>query len=328
LAAVQRRSLSTETQLNGVLGFAGSYTVLGQGRGTVTWLPAVGQVIRDGRVLFRVDDAPVLLLYGATPAYRALAQGSAAGDVKGADVAELNRDLVALGYVHSADVDSSWDEFTWATRVGVEKLQKHLGVEQTGELALGDVVFLPTAARVTVLHAGLGGLANGPVLQASSTTRTVNVALDANLRGAVRVGDRVTITLPDGRTTRGRVTSVGTVATTPSDNGGGSGGPGGPDSGPTVAVQIKPTDPSATGSLDQALVEVAVTGRTVRDVLAVPVDALLARSGQEYAVEVVASDGSHHLVPVSLGLFDDAAGMVQASGPGLAAGQRVVVPSE
>ncbi len=93
-----------------------------------------------------------------------------------------------------------------------------------------------------------------------------------------------------------------------------------------MPVQIRPTDPRATGSLDQALVEVAITDQTVHNVLAVPVDALLARSGGGYAVEVVAGDGTHHLVRVRLGLFDDAAGMVQVSGPGLAAGQHVVVP--
>ena len=43
-------------------------------------------------------------------------------------------------------MDSAWDEFNWATKAGVEKLQNHLGVDQTGELSLGDVVFLPTAA--------------------------------------------------------------------------------------------------------------------------------------------------------------------------------------
>ena len=64
----------------------------------------------------------------------------------------------------------------------------------------------------------------------------------------------------------------------------------------------------------------------MHDVLAVPVSALLARSSRGYAVEVVAGDGTHRLAPVTLGLFDDAAGLVQASGPGLAAGQRVVVP--
>jgi multidrug efflux pump subunit AcrA (membrane-fusion protein) len=95
-----------------------------------------------------------------------------------------------------------------------------------------------------------------------------------------------------------------------------------------VPVQIRPTDPSATGSLDQALVEVAITDLTVHDVLAVPVYALLARAGGGYSVEVVAGDGTHHLVRVRVGLFDDAAGMVQVSGAGLAVGQRVVVPSE
>jgi multidrug efflux pump subunit AcrA (membrane-fusion protein) len=237
-------------------------------------------------------------------------------------VAQLNHDLVALGYVDAADVNSAWKEFNWATKVGVERLQNHLGVDRTGELSLGDVVFLPGAARVTTLRGSLGGPANGPVLDVSSTARTVSVALDPDLRSKVKKGDRVTITLPDGTTTPGRVTSVGKVATVPSNNSGGS------ESGPTVPVHIRPTDPAATGTLDQALVEVGIIDQTVHNVLAVPVDALLARAGEGYAVEVVAGDGTRHLVGVRLGLFDDAVGMVEVSGPGLAAGQRVVVPGE
>jgi hypothetical protein len=319
LATVTRRTLSTQTQFNGTLGYAGSYTVLGQVEGTVTSLPKVGQVVRQGQVLYRVDEAPVVLLYGATPAYRTLAEATAA-DATGQDVAQLNHDLVALRYVDRSEVDSAWDEFSWATKAGVQKLQTHLRVDQTGQLSLGDVVFLPTAARVTTLQATLGGPATGPVMTASATARTVNVALDPDLQSEVKAGDRVTITLPDGSTTPGRVTSVGKVATAPSNNAAGS------DSGPTVPVQIRPTDPRATGSLDQALVEVAIIDQTVNNVLAVPVDALLARSGGGYAVEVVAGDGTHHLVRVRLGLFDDVAGMVQASGAGLRAGQHVVVP--
>jgi hypothetical protein len=314
LATVQRRTLSQTTQFNGTLGYAGSYTVLGLARGTITWLPTAGHVIRQGEVLYRVDEAPVVLLYGAVPAYRALGEGAT-----GTDVAQLNHDLVALRYLDRSEVDSVWREFTWATKAGVEKLQEHLGVDQTGKLSLGDVVFLPTVARVTTLRAGLGAPATGPVLQASSTARTVSVALDPNLQSKVSAGDRVTITLPDGSTTPGRVTSVGKVATVSSSNSGGSG------SGPTVPVQIRPTDRSATGGLDQALVEVAITDRTVHNVLAVPVYALLARAAGSYSVEVLAGDGTH-LVRVRLGLFDDAAGMVQVSGPGLAVGQRVVVP--
>jgi hypothetical protein len=319
LATVERRTLSTQTQFNGTLGYAGSYTVLAQTHGTVTWLPNVGRVVRQGQVLFRVDGTPVVLLHGATPTWRALGEGAQAADVTGTDVVQLNHDLVALGDVHKAEVSSAWDQFSWATAIGVEKMQEHLGVEQTGRLDLGAVVFLPTAARVTRLTAVLGGPAAGPVLSATSTRRTVDVALDASLRAEVTAGDRVAITLPDGRAISGRVDSVGRVASTSSSGSGGS-----ENAGPTVPVTIRPARRAGAGSLDQALVEVAITDRTVHNVLAVPVNALLALSGGGYAVEVVA--GAHHLVRVTPGLFDDAAGVVQVSGPGLAAGQRVVVP--
>ena len=57
-------------------------------------------------------------------------------------------------------------------------------------------------------------------------------------------------------------------------------------------------------------------------------DAFDPRSGGGYAVEEVTGSGRHYLVPVSLGLFDDADGLVQVIGPGLAAGQHVVVPTQ
>jgi hypothetical protein len=280
LATVGRRSLSEQIQVNGTLGYAGSYTVLGRAHGTVTWLPAVGRVITQGQVLYRVDEAPVVLLYGSTPAYRTLAEGATAADVTGADVAQLNRDLVTLGYVDRADVDPAWDEFSWATQAGVVKLQKHLGVDQTGRLDLGDVVFLPTAARVTTVSANLGGQATGPVMTATSTAPTVSVALDADLQSEVKPGDQVTITLPDSSTTPGTITSVGKVATIPSSGSGGPGSSGGAGgSAPTVPVTIRPADLRASESLDQAPVVVAITNQTVHNVLAVPVTALLALSG-------------------------------------------------
>jgi hypothetical protein len=312
--------LSETTNVSGTLGYAGSYIVQGRAQGTVTWLPKPGAVIHDGQALYRVDEVPVLLLYGSTPAYRSLGDGSASAET-GSDVAQLNHDLVALGYVRSADVESAWDEFTRATRAGVERLQERLGVDQTGRLDLGEVVFLPTAARVTTLQAFPGGPGTGPVLHASSTARTVSVALDAYLQSEVKAGDRVTITLPDGSTTPGSVVSVGKVATLPTDSSSGAGSA-------TLPVTIRPTRPTATGSLDQAPVLVAITDQTVHDVLAVPVTALLARSGGGFSVEVVAGDGTHRLVVVTPGLFDDVAGMVQVSGSGLRAGQRVVLPGQ
>jgi len=320
LATVTKRSLSQTTSVNGTLGYAGSYTVPGQLAGTITALPGVGQVVDQGQVLYRVDGYPVVLLYGSTPAYRTLAEGATAADLAGADVAELNQALVALGYASRANLDPSSDEFSWATKAGVEKLQAHLGVDQSGVLDLGQVVFLPTAARVTSVQATLGGHAGAPVLTATSTTRQVSVNLNANRQSQVKTGDSVSITLPDGRTTPGTVASVGTVATAPTSTDG-------TDTAPTVAMAITPTRPQDTGSLDQAPVQVAITTATVADVLTVPVNALLALSGGGYAVEVADPDGTHHLVAITLGIFDDAAGLAQVSGSGLTAGQHVVVPA-
>ena len=317
-ATIARRSLAARTSLNGTLSYAGDYTIAAQGHGTITWLPAVGQVIRQGGVLYRADGQPVVLLYGSTPAYRTLAEGEKASDVTGADVQQLNRDLVALGYASSDDLDPTSDEFSWATKAGIKALQEHLGVTQTGRLDLGQVVFLPTAARVTSVPATFGGPAGGTILKTSSTTRQVTVNLDAVLQSQIKVGQPVTITLPNGRTTPGRVSAVGKVATTPAQGSNGA---------PTVEVDITPTDPAATGTLDQAPVQVQVITATARNALVVPVNALLALAGGGYAVEVVAHDGLHHLVPVQLGLFDDTEGVVQVAGPGLTAGQRVVVPA-
>lgn len=318
---VTRRSLSSQTSVNGTLGYAGDYTVLGQAQGTITWLPEAGQVINEGQVLYRVDEKPVVLLYGSTPAYRALAAGAQAADVTGSDVRQLNHDLVAMGHVTGSQLDPSSDEFTWATRLGLERLQDALGVTATGSLALGDYVFLPGPVRVTTLSATLGAQAGGPIVKGTSTVRQVTVNLDASRQSEVKAGDQVTITLPNNQTTPGQVTSVGKVATTPSGSGPGESGT------PTVRVEITPTDANATGTLDQASVQVAITTNTVQDVLVVPVDALLALSSGAYAVEVVGAGGAHHLVPVSLGLFDDADELVQVSGSGLAAGQHVVVPA-
>jgi hypothetical protein len=200
-------------------------------------------------------------------------------------------------------------------------------VTQTGTLGLGQAVFLPTATRVTSLTGSLGGPAQpgGTVLAATSTTRQVSIALDASRQSEVAVGDKVTITLPNDQTTPGVISSVGTVASAGSSGSSGSSGSG--SSSPTITVLVKPTDPAATGAWDQASVNVTITTASATNVLVVPINALLAQPGGNYAVEVVDASGVHRLVVVTLGIFDDANGLVQASGSGLAAGQRVVVPN-
>jgi multidrug efflux pump subunit AcrA (membrane-fusion protein) len=131
----------------------------------------------------------------------------------------------------------------------------------------------------------------------------------------VKAGDRVTVTLPDGTTTPGVVSSVGTVATTTS---------GQQSTTTTVPVQVNLTDPGAAGTLDQAPVTVYITTASARNVLAVPVTALVAQSSGSYAVEVVGPGNIRRWVSVTPGIFDDNSGLVQVTGP-LTAGERVVV---
>jgi hypothetical protein len=159
----------------------------------------------------------------------------------------------------------------------------------------------------------------------------VTIALSAAEQSSVQVGDRVSIALPNQRTTPGVISSVGTVAKTPANKepgggGGGGGGENGEEGGPTVAVDVTPSEPRAIGHLDEAPVAVSITTASVPGALAVPVDALLALAGGGYALEVV-QGGVHHLEAVTPGLFDDAEGLVQVSGESVSAGQRVVVPS-
>ncbi|HEY6738054.1 MAG TPA: peptidoglycan-binding protein [Actinopolymorphaceae bacterium] len=318
-ATVTRRSLAATTSFSGTLGYAGTYVVVNQLTGIVTALPPVGRVVRRGEVLYRVDGEPVILLYGAEPAHRDLAAGDDADDVAGTDVRQLEQNLVALGYATTKQLDPESGEFGWRTTRAVKKLQRALGLPRTGKLELGRVVFAPRPLRITEVE-GIRGAPAAPgstILRATSTTRQARVALKATQQGALEVGDEVTITLPDGRATPGKVASVGKVASTPESE----------QESPTVDVTILPTDQEATGTFDQAPVDVKVVTDRIDDALVVPIEALLALAGNRYAVEVVTKSGRTRRVEVSLGLFDEDAGVVQVTGTTLRAGQRVVVPS-
>ena len=77
-------------------------------------------------------------------------------------------------------------------------------------------------------------------------------------------------------------------------------------------------------ALDQAPVNVNITSQRADNVLAVPVNALVALQGGGFGVDVLSGGGSR-LVGGATGLYSDT--MVQVSGSGLAAGMRVEVPS-
>ena len=210
---VVREDLSATTPVTATLGYAGSYTVTGEGGGTLTWLPSPGQVIGQGQALYRVDNgSPVALLYGSVPDWRAMSE-----ETTGADVSQLNHDLVTFGYADRADIVAlGWDYYSWESAYGVQKLEEHLGASSPpGSLSLGQVVFEPEALRVAQVTGHLGTPASGPVLTATSDRHVVTISLDASDQSEVKAGDAVSVTLPDGASTPGMVSSVGTVASGP-----------------------------------------------------------------------------------------------------------------
>ena len=340
-ATVARGQLATQVSASGTLTYAAQadgspYSVVNQATGVLTALPRVGGVIRCGRALYRVDGHPVALLCGSTPLYRRLNVG-----LKGWDVKELNRNLADLGYADSAELDPS-GYFGPETQAALKSLKADLGLSATGFLDPEQAVVLPGPLRISSLSATLGSPAQpgAPIAEATSTSRLVEVDFDPSQAEGVKVGDRASITLPNNRTTPGVVRSIGAAAVeSGSDSASGSGSGSGASSGsgaavgggsgastPQTAVLIRLRHLKDVRGVQEAPVQVSIITGRIRNALSVPVTALLARTGG-YAVETVDAGGDRHLVTVDLGAFDHANGLVQVSGPGLRAGQRVVVPS-
>jgi Putative peptidoglycan binding domain len=335
-APVVRTDLTNTVQVSGALRFAGSYTVANQMQGTAyTALPTPGQVVRRGHRLYEVDGSPVILLYGPRPEWRDLFLGVTPGP----DVAQLDANLIALGFATPATLTVS-DTFTAATSFAVQRWQAALGVTVTGVALAGQVAYAPGPLRVALLDVTLGAAAQpgAAVLAATSARPVVSAALPVGQEYLVRRGDQVSVTLPDGtRTVPGVIAAISRVASAalpgdagqpspgPSAPGGpGSGGSGSGGSGDTVEVTVRLAHPRAAGGLDQAPVTVNIVSARTSGVLAVPISALVALAGGGYAVQVI-TGGTAHLTGVRTGLFSSS--LVQVAGPGLRAGLRVEVPS-
>jgi len=309
-ASVTKTDLSDQEDADGTLGFGGESDVTGRKPGTITSLPATGTVITQGQSVYGVDAAPVPLFYGKLPFYRDLA----AGVTDGPDVQQLEENLKALGY---NDFGAPDKKFTTATAAALKKFQKAQGLPQTGTFSPGDVVLAAGPVRVSALTGQLGNPAAGPVLKITGTDRIVAVKLDVAKQGLAKVGDQVAVDV-NGGTTTGKVVDVGRSAEPGKDASGQSNGKA------TIAVTITLDDPKAGGDLDSVPVTVHFVKDVHKNVLVVPVGALLALAEGGYAVEVE-QNGQRHLVPVKTGLFSN--GRVEVSGSGLSAGTKVVTTS-
>lgn len=306
---VERRTLKETETVSGELGYDDPRTVSAAGSGGVlTWLPAEGSVVRRGRAAYRVNDQPVVLLLGKLPLYRALSDGVD----DGADVKQLERNLVALGY-DPGTVDES---FTGYTKAAVKELQDDLGMEETGQVTADSFIVLPDELRVGTASATIGTqLQPGTALyDATGTERLISVDLDPVDEELAVKGRKATVTLPDGRTTRATVASVGTVATSTNDN------PDDPSASSTIPVTLTLDKPKDVARLSAAPVTVDLVRTTRRNVLVVPVTALVALAEGGFAVR---REGGA-LAAVEPGLYAD--GFVEIAS-GLAEGDKVEVPS-
>jgi len=307
-APVTRQTLKDTETADGQLGYGTTRTATSRRGGTLTRLPESGAQVTRGKPVYSVDDEPVVLMYGTVPAYRPLTVGA-----EGPDVAQLEQNLRALGYSgFTAD-----DSYTSSTAAAVAEWQDDLGLEPTGTVSLGQVLFASAAVRVDGLRASVGDpIAPGrPVLTYTGTAKEVTVELDTADQRLAKKGAAVTVALPDGQTIGGRVASSTTVIE--------PGGSQGEEPTTAVEVVVALTDQKAAGAYVLASVDVTFTASERPNVLTVPVAALLALTEGGFGVEVVEGESTRY-VPVRTGLFSG--GRVEISGSGIREGTVVGMP--
>ena len=339
--------MSNTRSLPGTLGYGTARALKGSRSGIVTWLPAPGKSVKRGEQLYRVDDQPVPLFYGGIPLFRTLTERNTVGR----DVRLVADNLTALGYsigrqpgtgqkvpqtvpaaaptpapssspATSATTTTRWvtvhrgeGVLTAALQAALKRWQTDLQLPVTGTIGPGDVAVQTGAVRVDSIAVQTGDSADGPLMSLTPTAKVVTVLADLSQAGTVEQGDRVTVRLPDDKNAAGRVAAVGTALRIP------DGDQGGPDSQPKLTVTITVDKPADVAKLDSADVPVDFAAETHKGVLVAPVGALLALSEGGYAVQVE----GRGLVAVETGIF--AKGLVEITGDGLAAGNRVVTTS-
>ncbi|WP_051801088.1 HlyD family efflux transporter periplasmic adaptor subunit [Streptomyces sp. NRRL F-525] len=358
-ATVIRTDLSDAQTLSGTLGYSKAAPVKGAKAGLVTWLPAPGARVTRGHALYKVDNVPVPVFYGATPLYRAL---NARG-MTGPDVRVVADNLKRLGY----DIGSQPAPGTWvaqhpapAEESGKTSTDRAAPAETptptptatatatSVKVKEGDGVLtadLIAAVRRWQTYAGMpatGVLGIGDVVVQPGEVRVgaVQAQTGDDANGSLMTVSSTTkkVSVPVDATRVGTMargnrvtvtlpdnsTVTGTVeavgaTATATDNNDGDTSGGGGPAQLTVTVRVP--DAGAVARLTSAPVQVAFTSRTRKGVLAVPVGALLALSEGGYAVQLPGG----RLLAVRTGMF--AKGLVEVTGDGLTAGLKVVTTS-
>lgn len=317
--AVEQKVLVHTATARGTIGFAATDSVTGLRAGVVTSAPEVGTTLTPGSAAYRVNDVPITVFRGALPAWRTFEPNMSDGP----DVRQLEQALRDAGHFRGT-VD---DRFTTVTEAGVKRWQRATGVEPTGVVALGDVLFLTTDRRVasSAVAAGDAVESGKTVMTLSGADRIVSGTVAATAQSGISEGAPVSITFPSGATVPGTVRSIGGAAgpRTAADAGAGSGSePADKPSGIPLTVSFD--DPAQAPDVADLAVRMTIeTGREA-EALVVPVSAVLATGQNGVGVQIPGKDGTTRIQEVELGA--NANGDVIVT-KGLRAGDRVVVPS-
>jgi hypothetical protein len=302
---VVRRDLARVEELDGVVGHGTATPLVLAADGTLTEVPAAGDVIRPGDVVAEVDGRPIVAVQGAFPLWRTLGPGVEDGK----DVLQVEYLLASLGYAqeHDVTVDEEW---TSATTDAVEAFQEDHGQDDDGEIDLGELVFIDGPVLVDDVTGVPGQPATEAGISVTTPEQSVHVDLETTDADLLAVDDKVEVELPTGETTAATVATIGAAQTDESTG--------------VSTLPVTLTLADASSLADGTPVDVHVEIAAATGVLAVPVEAVLALAEGGYAVEVLdPATGTTQLVGVDLGVFAD--GMVEITGD-LAAGAEVVVP--
>jgi len=280
-----------------------------------------GSLAGQGSVLLEVAGQPYFVLQGQVPAYRDLAPGET-----GEDVAQLQQDLLSLGYGTGSDTLGSYGPGTAAAvsayyeahgytaplvTVGTKKHRAQLAF-----VPLGDFSFVPSLpATVIKVGATVGKAPASGALTLALGTPKLTGQLSPSTAGLVRPGMRVTITASGGGPVRHG--EVAWVSHSTASNASISGGL-------YVKMGINLNRPLPMSLVGQDVSLAIGAARSQGPVLAVPEAAVFAAAdGQTYVSKV--SGGHTVRVPVRVGMTGSGLLQVTPDQPGeLAAGDQVV----
>lgn len=197
LAVVENGEIGSSITLNAVARWAQAPVGTNQAAGVVTSVEvAPGDEVTQGTVLYRVGLRPVMIAAGAVPAFRDIAAGT-----RGEDVAQLQEMLRATGHYRGTSDGTAGP----STLAALKRWQKDVGVEVTGVVGTGDIIFVPELpARITldseVVSRGSALSGGEVVVRSLSPAPDLTMPVTADQATMIQTGASVAVTAPDGST--------------------------------------------------------------------------------------------------------------------------------